>query len=78
MVNERSNKILLLAFALLVFGATQAYAAVSGARLWVATYDRKLDVPSDIVSDKINNVFVTGASGSDYATIKYGPGGVRK
>lgn len=68
---------LALAF-LLIFGAAQAYAAVSGAMLYKMRYTGARDQSDEAVAVAIgprNTVYLTGTSGSDYATIKYSRSG---
>jgi hypothetical protein len=59
---------------------------INGAQQWVANYDgtgHGDDIAYKIALDQVNNVAVTGASkgsgsGTDYATVKYNPGGVQQ
>lgn len=63
---------------LLIFGAAQAYAAVSGAMLYKMRYTSEGDKHDQAVAVAIgprNTVYLTGTSGSDYATIKYSRNG---
>jgi hypothetical protein len=53
-------------------GATLKYDSM-GRLLWAAHYGAFL--PSAINLDAARNVFVTGSSGGDYLTVKYGPDG---
>lgn len=71
-------KSLLIATAILVVTVAGAYAA-SGDLLWARDYDianNVVDNASD-VGVRSGNIFVTGTSGNDYATIKYRAGGRR-
>jgi len=78
---DRSAKVLLALSFLLVFGAVEAWAAVSGDKVWSAGYasiGKKDDIPQAIVVGPNGSVYVTGAGASDYATVKYAPSGVLK
>jgi uncharacterized delta-60 repeat protein len=53
----------------------------AGQQQWVASYDGPAsgdDVPTGIVVDGSNNVYVTGESEGDYTTIKYNSAGQRQ
>lgn len=50
--------------------------SVTGKHLWTNRYNgsgNSFDIPWSMAVDVNGNVYVTGSSGSDYATIKYGP-----
>src|SRR2546429_6926692 len=59
---------------------------LGGVPQWTSTYNGPAngnDVPSKIVRDQANNIYVTGSSdgnnsGTDYATIKYNNSGVQQ
>lgn len=76
-----STKISLIVVALTIFGATQAYAAVSGAKLYSLIYngpENGADEATDIAIGPKRTVYVVGTSGNDYAVIKYGRKGATK
>ena len=67
-------KVLFVLFVIFLIGAAQAYAAVSGQRLYTLKYDgvdHKDDTAVAVAIGPKNSVYVTGASASDYATVKY-------
>jgi len=75
--NGLTKVLLALAF-LLIFGVAEAYAAVSGAMLYRMRYTSEGDKSDQAVAIAIgprNTVYLTGTSGSDYATIKYSRSG---
>ena len=68
---------LIIIWILLFFVKTNnSYSQVS--REWVSTYHSSSEDAKVIVSDNNGNVYVTGSSGSDYATIKYNSSGIQQ
>lgn len=72
-------RVLLLVTAVFVFISAQAYAVTSGALLWKDIHGtNNSDSGNAIAIDANNNVYVTGQSASDYATIRYDASGNKK
>src|SRR3990172_9310445 len=74
----RKAKLIAACLFFLLFTIAEAYAVVSGQKLWAKRYNSsaaKDDVAVAAAVGPNGTLYVTGSSAGDYATIKYAPNG---
>ncbi|MDZ4711204.1 MAG: SBBP repeat-containing protein [bacterium] len=71
-----NRRILILIILMFFILSTRSHSQIS--REWLSSYHFANDVGKALVTDNLGNVYVTGGSGTDYATLKYNSSGAQQ